>query len=94
MHSYNSIAIALAAAISILSTASAHSWVEQLSVISPNGSFSGAPGYVRGNVLRQGSTDIDKNMVYLQPPGEAPFLVLCFFFPRRNANNEICCRWA
>ena len=52
----------------MVSSVCAHSWVEQLSVIAPNGTFIGAPGYARGNVLRQGGTNVDKAMVYLLPP--------------------------
>ncbi|KAJ6079491.1 hypothetical protein N7467_009244 [Penicillium canescens] len=44
----------------------AHSWVEQLTVIAPNGTFIGTPGYARGNVLRTpGFVD---TMTYLIPP--------------------------
>ncbi|KAF3387217.1 hypothetical protein F1880_000505 [Penicillium rolfsii] len=46
----------------------AHSWVEQLSVIAPNGTFVGAPGYPRGNVLRTASDFSDSKMTYLIPP--------------------------
>ncbi|KAL2857127.1 hypothetical protein BJY01DRAFT_242521 [Aspergillus pseudoustus] len=43
----------------------AHSWVEQLTVIAPNGSFIGAPGYPRGNVLRSNPAFSDTAMTYL-----------------------------
>ncbi|KAL3465495.1 hypothetical protein BJX64DRAFT_55363 [Aspergillus heterothallicus] len=43
----------------------AHSWVEQLMVIAPNGSFVGAPGYPRGNVLRSNPAFSDTAMTYL-----------------------------
>jgi hypothetical protein len=46
----------------------AHSWVEQLSIIAPNGTFVGAPGYPRGNVLRTASDFSDTKMTYLIPP--------------------------
>ncbi|KAI9892564.1 MAG: hypothetical protein M1814_001253 [Vezdaea aestivalis] len=37
----------------LLSTAiNAHSWVERLTTISSDGSFTGEPGYARGNILR------------------------------------------
>ena len=49
-------------------TASAHSWVEQLTVIAPNGSFVGAPGFARGNVLRTTAGFNDGLMVHLLPP--------------------------
>ena len=45
----------------------AHSWVEQLMVIGPDGTFVGEPGYPRANVLR-GSPDFgDPVMVNLLP---------------------------
>jgi hypothetical protein len=46
----------------------AHTWVEQLSVIAPNGTFVGAPGYPRGNVLRTASDFSDTTMTFLIPP--------------------------
>ncbi|OOQ83008.1 hypothetical protein PEBR_38268 [Penicillium brasilianum] len=46
----------------------AHTWVEQLSVIAPNGTFVGNPGYARGNVLRTASDFSDTTMTYLIPP--------------------------
>ncbi|KAF7115331.1 hypothetical protein CNMCM5793_001967 [Aspergillus hiratsukae] len=46
----------------------AHSWVEQLTVIAPNGTFVGSPGYPRGNVLRTDPAFNDKTMTYLIPP--------------------------
>ncbi|KAI9814686.1 MAG: hypothetical protein M1832_005685 [Thelocarpon impressellum] len=46
----------------------AHSWVEQLMVIAPNGSFIGSPGYPRGNVLRKNPSFSDTAMVWLLPP--------------------------
>ncbi|KAH8797163.1 hypothetical protein F5884DRAFT_715855, partial [Xylogone sp. PMI_703] len=46
----------------------AHSWVEQLSVIAPNGTFIGPPGYPRGNVLRSDPGFSDVQMTYLLPP--------------------------
>jgi len=85
MHSRTSFAAALAAVASIISSGSAHSWVEQMQVIAPNGTFTGAPGFARGNVLRQGSTNVDKGMVYLLPPngrdptqGITPSDTVCF----------------
>ncbi|KAJ5748471.1 uncharacterized protein N7511_010167 [Penicillium nucicola] len=44
----------------------AHSWVEQLTVIAPNGTFIGNPGYSRGNVLR--TAGFVDTMTYLIPP--------------------------
>ncbi|KAL1998978.1 hypothetical protein VTN02DRAFT_5259 [Thermoascus thermophilus] len=52
----------------LLSTARSHSWIEQLMVIAPNGTFVGAPGYARGNVLRTAPGFSDTEMVYLIPP--------------------------
>ncbi|PYH49100.1 uncharacterized protein BP01DRAFT_353425 [Aspergillus saccharolyticus JOP 1030-1] len=51
-----------------LSTVNAHSWVEQLTVIAPNGTFVGAPGYPRGNVQRTVAGFSDVEMTYLIPP--------------------------
>ena len=85
MHSRTSVAAALAAVACLISCGSAHSWVEQLSVIAPNGTFTGAPGFARGNALRQGNTAVDKAMVYLLPPdgrdasqGILPSDTMCF----------------
>ena len=44
---------------------SAHSWVEQLTVIAPNGTFVGSPGYPRGNALRTSADYSDTSMTYL-----------------------------
>ncbi|KAJ5492652.1 hypothetical protein N7539_001398 [Penicillium diatomitis] len=46
----------------------AHSWVEQLTVIAPNGTFVGSPGYSRGNVLRSEHGFSDTKMTHLIPP--------------------------
>lgn len=85
MHLRTSVAAALAAVATLIASGSAHSWVEQLSVIAPNGTFVGAPGYARGNMLRQGGANIDKAMVYLLPPdgrdptqGISPSDTMCF----------------
>jgi hypothetical protein len=43
----------------------AHSWVEQLTVIAPNGTFVGEPGYPRGNVKRSEPGFGDPKMVHL-----------------------------
>ena len=40
---------ALVAFTSILDLATAHSWVEAMNVIGPNGAFTGTQGYARGN---------------------------------------------
>ncbi|KKK21484.1 hypothetical protein P175DRAFT_059146 [Aspergillus ochraceoroseus IBT 24754] len=49
-------------------TAHAHSWVEELMVIAPNGTFVGSPGYARGNALRTDPGFSDVLMTYLVPP--------------------------
>ncbi|KAJ5130383.1 uncharacterized protein N7515_006422 [Penicillium bovifimosum] len=46
----------------------AHSWVEQLTVIAPNGTFVGEPGYARGNYERLAGRSIDQQMTNLIPP--------------------------
>lgn len=56
----------------LASTIQAHSWVEQLSVISASGAFVGAPGYPRGNVLRTIPGFNDNEMVNLIPPNGRP----------------------
>ncbi|PWY78587.1 hypothetical protein BO94DRAFT_588300 [Aspergillus sclerotioniger CBS 115572] len=50
------------------STVSAHSWIEDLLVIAPNGTFVGSSGYARGNVHRSVPNFSDKTMTYLIPP--------------------------
>jgi hypothetical protein len=52
----------------LTSTIRAHSWVEQLSVISSEGTFIGTPGYARGNFLRTSPGFSDDQMVNLIPP--------------------------
>lgn len=47
----------------------AHSWIEELTLIAPNGTFVGTPGYPRGNYLRTTSGYSDTTMTYLIPPG-------------------------
>lgn len=54
------------------SFAYAHTWVEQLTLISSNGTFVGAPGYARGNVLRTAPNFGDPLMVNLLPPDGRP----------------------
>ena len=48
--------------------ASAHTWIEQLMVIAPNGTLVGSPGFARGNVLRSTPGFGDPTMVNLIPP--------------------------
>lgn len=52
----------------LVADVNAHSWVEQMTVIAPNGTFIGAPGYARGNYLRTASGFSDLKMTYLIPP--------------------------
>ncbi|KAL2445748.1 hypothetical protein ABEF95_010606 [Exophiala dermatitidis] len=52
--------------------ASAHTWVEQLMVIAPNGTLAGQPGFARGNVLRGTPGFSDPAMVNLIPPDGRP----------------------
>ncbi|KAI9877341.1 MAG: hypothetical protein M1830_004209 [Pleopsidium flavum] len=49
-----------------------HTWVESLSVIAPNGTFVGNPGYPRGNVLRTSPGFGDPTMTNLIPPNGRP----------------------
>ncbi|OJJ35504.1 hypothetical protein ASPWEDRAFT_172305 [Aspergillus wentii DTO 134E9] len=51
----------------LATTANAHSWVEQLTVIAANGTFVGSPGYARGNVPRTTPDFSDKAMTWLNP---------------------------
>jgi hypothetical protein len=67
----------LAFCLSGLSLAAAHSWIEQMQVIAPNGTFTGAVGFPRGNVLRTTPGFGDPAMVNLLPPnGRAPHVIL------------------
>jgi hypothetical protein len=59
---------ALVALFCFLTSVDGHSWVEQLMVIAPNGTFVGEPGYPRGNVLRTDPGFSDTAMVNLIPP--------------------------
>ncbi|KAL8783328.1 MAG: hypothetical protein Q9213_004703 [Squamulea squamosa] len=63
--------IALVAA-SLLTSAHAHSWVEDINVIAQNGTFVGEPGYPRANAKRGPGVDPDKAMVHLLPPNGRP----------------------
>ncbi|MCJ1296725.1 hypothetical protein MMC34_008292 [Xylographa carneopallida] len=59
---------ALAAVIILFDSASAHSWVEQLMLIHPNGTFVGVPGFIRGYVSRSTPGFNDGQDDYLVPP--------------------------
>lgn len=56
----------------LVSVATAHTWVEQLMVIAPNGTMVGQPGFPRGNVLRGTPGFGDPAMVNLIPPDGRP----------------------
>ena len=64
----------LLALFGLLALSKAHSWVEQITLISPNGTFltSTAPGFPRGNVLRSSPSFSDTAMVNLLPPNGRP----------------------
>lgn len=51
----------------LVAIANAHSWVEQLTLIAPNGTFVGNPGYPRGYYPRS-LKDVNILMTYLIPP--------------------------
>ncbi|KAL8855258.1 MAG: hypothetical protein Q9178_008087 [Gyalolechia marmorata] len=59
-------------AASLLSSVNAHSWVEDMNVIAPNGTFVGAPGFPRANAKRGPGVNTDKAMVHLLPPNGRP----------------------
>lgn len=52
----------------LTSIANAHTWIEQMAVIAPNGTFVGAPGYPRGFVPRTSPSFSDAAMTNLIPP--------------------------
>ena len=63
---------ALAAVAFAIST-SAHTWIEQMRIIAPNGTFTtDAPGYARSNAKRLPGVDPDKAMVHILPPDGTP----------------------
>ncbi|MCJ1389016.1 hypothetical protein MMC18_001869 [Xylographa bjoerkii] len=59
---------ALAAFIILFESAGAHSWVEQLMLVHPNGTFVGTPGFIRGYVSRSTPGFNDGEDDYLVPP--------------------------
>lgn len=65
MHSSRSITKALLAVLGAASVVHAHSWIEQLMIIAPNGTLVGQPGYPRGNVQRSDPGFGDPVMVNL-----------------------------
>jgi hypothetical protein len=54
--------------IGLTTVANAHTWIEQMTVIAFNGTFVGAPGYARGNILRTSPNFNDANMTNLISP--------------------------
>jgi hypothetical protein len=68
MHIKSLLSSTLIGLIASASHASAHSWIEQLMVIAPNGTVVGQPGFARGNVLRGSPGFSDPTMVNLIPP--------------------------
>ena len=54
-----------------IAPADAHSWVEQVQRIAPNGTFVGDPGYPRGKIFRTGGNNPD-DQVHLLPPNDRP----------------------
>jgi hypothetical protein len=54
------------------STIIAHTWVEELRLVASNGTFVGAPGYMRGYAGRTQGVDPDAQNVYILPPNGRP----------------------
>lgn len=67
----------------------AHSWVEELTVVAPNGTFTGPKGYPRGNVFRSASFN-DKMMQWQLPTNEASQLsdTMAMCRPSQQTNNN------
>lgn len=65
------LAIMLAVLFALLTPINAHSWIEEMLAISPNGTFTGTPGYSRGNVLRTAKDYTDTKLVHLLPPASS-----------------------
>ncbi|KAL9579685.1 MAG: hypothetical protein Q9212_004968 [Teloschistes hypoglaucus] len=63
--------LALVAA-TLTASASAHSWIEEVSVIASNGTMIGQPGYPRAFAKRVAGVNPDKAMVHLLPPNGRP----------------------
>lgn len=76
----------------VFTSAYAHSWVEELTVIAPNGTFVGSPGYPRGFVSRYNPSFSDASMTYLLPPnGQANFSSsdhLCMDTQRKQVQKD------
>lgn len=67
MH-YGKAAVA-AALVALAPVVRPHSWIEELRLIDDNGMFTGAPGYMRGNVNRTRPDFSDRQLVHILPPG-------------------------
>lgn len=65
MHSTAANALAVLAI--VVTRAAGHSWIEQMMVISPSGTFTGQPGYARNNTLRTAPGFTDLDMVHILP---------------------------
>ncbi|OBT97987.1 hypothetical protein VE01_03927 [Pseudogymnoascus verrucosus] len=61
----------------LLPGTSAHTWIEQLRLINPNGTFTPTPGYPRGMVARSSPLFSDTALTHLLPPnGRSPHKLL------------------
>ncbi|KAL9635856.1 MAG: hypothetical protein Q9164_003206 [Protoblastenia rupestris] len=63
-------ATALAAFAIFLTPTTAHSWIEQLTLIDSQGVFTGTPGYARSFTPRDAPGFTDKSLVHLLPPSD------------------------
>ncbi|KAL9583064.1 MAG: hypothetical protein Q9203_005239 [Teloschistes exilis] len=71
MHFSTKSSLALVAA-TLTASATAHSWIEEASVIASNGTMVGQPGYPRAFAKRGPGVNIDAAMVHLLPPNGRP----------------------
>ena len=71
MHSSHFSKAALAA-VAFAISGSAHTWIEDMRVISSNGSFTGPSGYPRAFTKRGPGVDPDTAMVHILPPNGTP----------------------
>lgn len=72
MH-FSNLSTAALAAVAFAISSSAHSWIEEMRIIAPNGTFTtDAPGYARSNAKRLPGVDPDKAMVHILPPDGTP----------------------
>ncbi|KAL4911794.1 hypothetical protein BDW62DRAFT_196233 [Aspergillus aurantiobrunneus] len=76
----------------LFTSACAHSWVEQLMVIAPNGTFVGSPGYPRGYVPRTDPAFDDTSLTYRLPADGKPEATeadfLCMDTQRKQVQTE------